>query len=1250
MCEEDEKGTSMKGSSYRERDYAFGQLMLTVRTKLRLTQTELAEMLGVRRRAVIDWEGGLTYPTVDHLRHFVVIAIERQAFPAGREAEEVRALWQAAHQKVLLDEAWLGGLQSRAEASQVSTSREESDVTAHAPASPPRSGRRIDWGDAPAVGSFYGRAWELDLLSGWVVQERCRVVSVLGQGGIGKSALATQVMHRVAEDFEVVIWSSLRDVPSCEALLDNCLQVLAPQALSDASSSLESRQNLLLDCLRSRRVLLVYDNLESFLEEGVESGRVRAGYEGFSRVLRRVAETEHQSCWLLTSREKPADLVTLEGNRAPVRTLRLAQLDAEACQQLLAEKGVAGSVAEHLRLIQAYAGNPLALKIVAQTIVDLFDGQIALFLEQGEVIFGGVRALLDEQYARLSATEQSVLFWLTILREPVTLQELQAALVVPLSRAQLLEAVDSLHRRSLVERGQRPGSFTLQSVVLEYVTDRLVSTAKKELVQGWLRLLREHGLSQAQAKDYVREIQEHLLVHPLLERLHAELGANAQVEAHLLPLLSQFRTEDAAIQGYGPANVITLLTALRGHLRGLDLSRLALRGVSLQGVELQDANLSFAQLRECLLTQSFDALTTLATSLSGTFWATAGRRGHAHVWRERGNLLHLSWQAHSAAVYALAFSPDERLLASASFDGSLKLWDVEGGGLLWSDWHTRATIQSLAFSPDGGLLASGGLDGNVRLWDSMLGTLLEELPHPGQVFALAWSPDGQWLSSGDSAGTIRFWQRQPTGMARCIQTLTGHSSWVRELAFAPDGNLLASASHDGSLKLWEVSSGRCLQTLRRQTEKGHTAFVNRVAWSPNGETLASSGSDRTIWLWDAHRGNCRAVLHGHSADVRGLAFLPDSRQLLSSSEDGTLRLWDVEHGESLHVLQGYPASFYDLDWSPDGTELASVGTERMVSLWQMGSLAGGRPRSVLRGHEWSVHGVAWHPDGGVLASSGLDNAIQLWERASGRSLEVIRDRDHLDTWFWGVAWSPDGKRLAGTTYGRGVLLWEMRARSGHWIGRELATWIRRVAWSPNGTRLVAGAGDGHLYVWDAQDGRLLQRLAGHQGAIMSVAFNPDGTRLASVGGGWGKGELFVWCAHTGELLHTLSEPSEVVYALAWSPTGTMLISGGSDGMLRWWDVERGECVHTRQAHQGTVQSLKMSPDGRSLASCGDDGAINIWELKTGEHLGTLRRDRPYERLKITGIRGLTQAQKATLRALGAIEDEACPSHEQAAQV
>ncbi len=162
-------------------------------------------------------------------------------------------------------------------------------------------------------------------------------------------------------------------------------------------------------------------------------------------------------------------------------------------------------------------------------------------------------------------------------------------------------------------------------------------------------------------------------------------------------------------------------------------------------------------------------------------------------------------------------------------------------------------------------------------------------------------------------------------------------------------------------------------------------------------------------------------------------------------------------------------------------------------------------------------------------------------------------------------------------------------------------------------------------------------------------------RLASAGGGSrdNSGELFVWDADSGERLSALQGLAGVISTVAWQPGGDRLISGGSDGRLRWWDLPSCECVREREAHQGTVQALKVSPDGRMLASCGDDGAIQLWDGERGEHVRTLRRDRPYERLTITGIRGLTQAEIATLRALGAIEDEAeeqSPSPEQAAQL
>ncbi|MFL5697749.1 MAG: NB-ARC domain-containing protein [Ktedonobacteraceae bacterium] len=513
----------MKRSSYGERDHAFGKLMLTLRMATGLTQAGLADLLGVSRHAVGGWESGQSYPKADRLKHFIALALQQHVFIAGNEAEEIRALWRAAHQKVLLDEPWLHELLSQQASPLMAVSVEQTrdpDAVSNTSAG---GEPRVDWGDALDVPTFYGREGELALLSRWVVQERCRVVSVLGMGGIGKSALAVTLMHQVARQFEVVIWRSLRDAPGCSTLLDTCLQVLAPHLLREMPDTLEGRLHLLMEQFRARRVLFVLDNLEMLLEEGEGMGRMRAGFEGYAQLLRRIGETAHQSCLLLASREKPAELVSLEGNRSPVRTLRLAGLDGRAGVQLLAEKDVVGSPQDQARLVEVYRGNPQALKIVAQTIVELYGGEVVPFLEQGKVVFGGVRELLDEQFARLSALEQSVFSWLAILREPVSQEELLAVLSTSGSSMHVLEAVDGLRRRSLIEIGQRAGSFTLQSVVLEYATTRLVMEASREIEQGQLVRLIEYGLCQAQAKEYVRQAQEQLLLDPLLTHLAEHL-------------------------------------------------------------------------------------------------------------------------------------------------------------------------------------------------------------------------------------------------------------------------------------------------------------------------------------------------------------------------------------------------------------------------------------------------------------------------------------------------------------------------------------------------------------------------------------------------------------------------------------------------------------------------------------------------------------------------------------------------------
>jgi WD40 repeat protein/transcriptional regulator with XRE-family HTH domain len=1280
----EERKVSMRTTTYGERDYNFGAKMLTLRTEIGLTQEGLARHLGVSRRTVAEWEGGGSYPKVEHLKELIALAVGQQAFPAENAAEAVRGLWKAAHQKVLLDERWLSSLLSRQfpphlrlvskavennTASASAGGQAQGTAPAVTPPEPTAPEPRVDWGEALAVSTFYGREEELAQLTQWIVQERCRVVGVLGMGGIGKSALSVSIMYQLAvgpggdaagvgQDscpFEVIIFRSLRDAPSCETLLDECLQVLSPQPLSVLPATLEQRISLMLSLLRTHRALVVLDNLENLLREGDVRGHFRPGFEGYEQLLHRVAETAHQSCLLFTSREKPAELRLLEGKCSQVHSLRLVGLDVAACKRLLVEKSVVpeltpgiGIEADQERLIELYGGNPLALKIVAETILDLFAGEIGLFLAQDTVSFGGITNLLGEQIVRLSALEQSVLCWLTIVREPVTINELQALQAVPLPRVQLLEAVDGLHRRSLIERGKRAGSFTLQSVVLEYVTALLITEGSREIKLGRLDRLIGHGLSLSHAREYVRQTQERLLVSPLLTELQSiyspsgadRAGGASPVEEQLLSLLEELRENSDYAQGYGPANLIVLLRLLRGHLKGLDLSQLSIRGVYLQGIEMQDTTLSGTTLRDTVWTSAFDVIMSLAISPDGKWWAAGTPQGEVRVWHEGGQNLHLAWHAHTDIVWTLAFSPDGRTLATGGFDGAVKLWDLSQGVLLWMGWH-KNLVGGVAFSPDGCILATGGADPVIRLWDVTSGKNLQTLPSQIPVLsAMAWSPDGSLLAGGSVDGKIELLHLQGTQPDPCVAILTGHTNWVMSLAFNPDGTQLVSGSWDCTVKLWDVGAipcgrphGASPRGHLSQTLTGHTKRVYAVDWSGDGRVVASAGFDNTICVFDVERSSYRAVLHGHTALVYGVAFTPDSRGLVSGSEDGTLRVWDVTSGQCVRIIEGSAVTLHDVAWSPESTRLASVGTDTLVTIWDATGEA--QPR-VLRGHNWHVFGVVWSPDEKLLASCGRDN-VRLWDSVTGECHQIFQDPDHADTMFYGVAWSPDRRLLASGSNVRGVQVWDTVTGTRYWVG-QYPTRIRRVAWSPDGTQLASCGDDGSICLWEASNGTLLGKLQGHSGIVMSVDWSRDGVRLASGGGGRDGGELFVWNRKTGELVQTLKGHPDSVFAVAWSSTGDVLVSGSSDGTIRWWDVETAECLRTCEGHEGGVWSLRVSPDGRWLASSGNDSTVRLWDLESAELLRTLRHDRPYERLSITGIRGLTGAEIASLRALGAIEE------------
>lgn len=420
---------------------------------------------------------------------------------------------------------------------------EPEPVPIDAPSSPPppTPQRREDWGEAPDVSTFYGRQAELATLAQWIATDRCRLISILGIGGMGKTTLATKVAHTHASDFAYVVWRSLRNAPPLNDLLGQCIVFLSDQRETDLPDDSGQRITLLLQYLQQQRCLLVLDNAETILRGGDQAGRYREGYEGYGDLVLRVGEAPHQSLLIVTSREKPREFARLEGTASPVRTLNLAGVGQDDGKALLHDKGLEGSDTDWSELVRIYSGNPLALKLTAESIREIFAGDIAEFLSEGGFLLGDVLQVLEQQFNRLSPLEQEIMYWLAIEREPVTADDLRGSLVAPVGKRAFLEALGDLRRRSLVE--QSPAGLTLQNVVLEYMTERLIEQVVAEIETGTIRLLNSHALMKAQAKEYVRNSQLRLILDEVVEKLEQRLGNRAAVISRLTEVLALLREE-----------------------------------------------------------------------------------------------------------------------------------------------------------------------------------------------------------------------------------------------------------------------------------------------------------------------------------------------------------------------------------------------------------------------------------------------------------------------------------------------------------------------------------------------------------------------------------------------------------------------------------------------------------------------------------------------------------------------------------
>ncbi len=329
-----------------------------------------------------------------------------------------------------------------------------------------RQERRRDWGLAPDVSSFYGYEKELRTLKRWILEDKCRVLGVLGMAGIGKTSMAAMLVEQIEDKFDYVIWRCLQNAPPLKNLLSELVGFFSNH------QSQKSEIQDLLRYLRSYRCLVILDNVDTILQPGDFAGKYRSGYSEYGELLRLLEETHHQSCLILTSREKPFEIASQEAIKSSsVRSLQLNS-SPEAAQAVVESQELLGSEEQKQQLCWRYGNNPQILKIITTLIRDLFDSNIEDFSNQNAMAFYRVSLLFHQQFERLSEIEQIIIYSLAKNNRWTSIYQLVEYMNTSVSQSRILEGLQSLCWRSLIEK--RANKYILHSIMREHINQDLI--------------------------------------------------------------------------------------------------------------------------------------------------------------------------------------------------------------------------------------------------------------------------------------------------------------------------------------------------------------------------------------------------------------------------------------------------------------------------------------------------------------------------------------------------------------------------------------------------------------------------------------------------------------------------------------------------------------------------------------------------------------------------------------------------------